>query len=295
MNIRIGSAPVSWGVWFANDLKQTPAMRFLNEIAEAGYTWIELGPYGYLSTNINDLKRAIDDRGLKVCGTFALEFLHHRKYWPNLDRQVQGACELLAALEGSYLILIDGIYTDEVINNPKVTPTINDDQWKTLIEKSHAVGRFTHDKYGIRTVFHPHTETHVENEDQIERFIADTDPDLLGLCLDTGHQAYCGCNPLGLYRRHHHRIEYFHLKNISTAKREQFQRDGTTFGAAVGKGMFTELSDGEVDFVALRDAWDEFSFEGFAIVEQDMYPCPFDQPLPIAKRNLAYLRQLGLT
>ena len=58
--------------------------------------------------------------------------------------------------------------------------------------------------------------------------------------------------------------------------------------------MFTELSEGEVDFQAFCEAWQEFQFDGFAIVEQDMYPCPFDQPLPIAKRNFEYLRQCGL-
>ena len=31
----------------------------------------------------------------------------------------------------------------------------------------------------------------------------------------------------------------------------------------------------------------------FAIVEQDMYPCPPDVPLPIAERTLSYLRSHG--
>jgi inosose dehydratase len=33
--------------------------------------------------------------------------------------------------------------------------------------------------------------------------------------------------------------------------------------------------------------------EVFAIVEQDMYPCAPDQPLPIATRTLDYLRGCG--
>ena len=52
MNIKIGSAPDSWGVWFPSDSKQTPWNRFLDEIVEAGYEWIELGPYGYLPTDL---------------------------------------------------------------------------------------------------------------------------------------------------------------------------------------------------------------------------------------------------
>ena len=56
VNVKIGSAPDSWGVWFAEDPKQIPWQRFLDEVAEAGYEWIELGPYGYLPTDLNTLR-----------------------------------------------------------------------------------------------------------------------------------------------------------------------------------------------------------------------------------------------
>ncbi len=49
--VNVGSAPDSWGVWFADDPRQTPWERFLDEVAAAGYTRIELGPYGYLPTD----------------------------------------------------------------------------------------------------------------------------------------------------------------------------------------------------------------------------------------------------
>ena len=49
--IRVGSAPDSWGVWFPDDPQQVPWERFLDEVSEAGYSWIELGPYGYLPTD----------------------------------------------------------------------------------------------------------------------------------------------------------------------------------------------------------------------------------------------------
>ena len=48
MSIKLGSAPDSWGVWFPSDPRQIPWPRFLDELAEAGYQWLELGPYAYL-------------------------------------------------------------------------------------------------------------------------------------------------------------------------------------------------------------------------------------------------------
>jgi inosose dehydratase len=58
--------------------------------------------------------------------------------------------------------------------------------------------------------------------------------------------------------------------------------------------MFCEPSKGVVDFEAFRDLLREIDFEGFAIVEQDMYPAPFDKPLPIATRTGDYLRKIGI-
>ena len=45
--LQLGTCPDSWGVWFADDPLQTPWDRFLDEVAEVGYEWLELGPYGY--------------------------------------------------------------------------------------------------------------------------------------------------------------------------------------------------------------------------------------------------------
>src|ERR1039457_7712368 len=71
MSITIGTAPDSWGVWFPSDPKQTPWHRFLDEVVEAGFEWIELGPYGYLPTDIEVLRHELNRRRLKVSGTFA--------------------------------------------------------------------------------------------------------------------------------------------------------------------------------------------------------------------------------
>jgi inosose dehydratase len=38
----------------------------------------------------------------------------------------------------------------------------------------------------------------------------------------------------------------------------------------------------------------EINFNGWGIVEQDMYPAPFDKPLPIATRARNYLRDIGI-
>lgn len=44
-----------------------------------------------------------------------------------------------------------------------------------------------------------------------------------------------------------------------------------------------------MDFPAFKALLDGIGFDGFAIVEHDLFPCAFDVPLPIATRIWAYL------
>ena len=46
IDVKVGTAPDNWGVWFPNDPKQIPWTRFLDEVAESDYRWIELRPSG---------------------------------------------------------------------------------------------------------------------------------------------------------------------------------------------------------------------------------------------------------
>jgi inosose dehydratase len=294
LNIRVGSAPDSWGVWFPSDPKQTPWHRFMDEIAEAGYEWTELGPYGYLPTDFATLKSELDKRGLKVSGTFAMGPLEEPQAWPEIERQVLGAGELLVKLGAEYLILIDDIYTNLFTGESLAPARLDEAAWQRLVETTAKVADIAHDKFGLKLVVHPHAETHVEYEEQIEALLVQTDPDRVALCLDTGHHAYRGGDPLSFMRKHQARIPYLHIKSVDREVQKRVEAENIPFGTAVGQDMFVEPAKGVIDFVAFRNLLEEINFSGFAIVEQDMYPAPFDKPLPIAKRTRAYLREIGI-
>ena len=274
--------------------KQTPWQRFLDEIVAAGYEWTELGPYGYLPTDLPTLRSELDRRGLKVSAACAISHLEDPSAWPDLERQVAGSGELLAALGARFMVLIDDTYSDLFTGKPTRPTRLDDGPWKQLIETTHRVADLVRSRFGLQLVFHPHAETHVEYEDQIEAFLEQTDPTRVSLCLDTGHHAYRGGDPIAFFRRHHARIPYLHLKSVDPQKQEWVERERIPFAIAVANDMFCEPSVGAVDFLAFRDALREVNYDGLATVEQDMYPAPFDKPLPIAKRTRAYLRSIGL-
>jgi inosose dehydratase len=103
MNVRIGTAPDSWGVWFPSDPKQPPWNRFLDEVVEAGYEWIELGPPGYLPTDLALLQREVEGRGLKVSAAVVMRHLEEPGAWPQIEREVRAAGPLLNASEPNSL------------------------------------------------------------------------------------------------------------------------------------------------------------------------------------------------
>jgi inosose dehydratase len=208
--------------------------------------------------------------------------------------EVVGACESLSAVGAGYLIVIDGTYSDLFTGEILRSPNLDDAGWARLIETTHRVARIASERYGLRAVFHPHAETHVEYEYQIERFLSDTDPDLIGLCLDTGHHAYRGGDPVEFVRSHSDRIEYFHFKSVDAKVREKVEREAIPFARAVELGVFCEPMDGIVDFSQLAKVLVDTGFSGHATVEQDMYPAPPEKPLPVAVRTYGFLRKVGL-
>jgi inosose dehydratase len=294
MNVRIGTAPDSWGVWFADDPRQTPWRRFLDEAVEAGYQWVEIGPYGYLPTDFATLHRELDARGLKVPAGFVMAHLEDANGWPEIEKHVLAVGELLSRLGARYLVLIDDVYSDLFTGERTRASRLEGDGWKRLIDATHRVADVARDRFGLDLAFHPHAETHVEYDDQIEAFLEQTDPERVSICLDTGHHAYRGVDPIDFMRRHHDRTPYMHLKSVDAEIRKRVQAEGIPFATAVGMDMFCEPSKGAVDFAAFRDVLREIDYDGWATVEQDLYPAPFDRPLPIARRTREYLREVGI-
>jgi inosose dehydratase len=286
--LRLGSCPDSWGVWFADDPRQTPWQRFLDELAEAGYRWLELGPYGYLPTDPARLREEVDRRGLRVSGQAVFGALHDPDRWEDDLRDARQVAGLVTAMGASHVVLLPA----DAGPNP---PELDADRWRTLIDRTTELGRILGEEHGVAAVFHPHADSHVGTQPQIERFLDQTDPASVNLCLDTGHVAYYQGDSVELLRRYPDRIGYLHLKQADPAVVEQVKAEGLSFAEAVRRGAMCEPPKGEPGMEALLDAVDrELDRELFAIVEQDLYPCDPDDPLPIATRTCTYLRQLGV-
>lgn len=295
--LRLGTCPDSWGVWFADDPLQTPWQRFLDEVADVGYEWLELGPYGYLPTDPARLADELGRRGLKAAGgtMHGHSGLHRAGDLADILRATRKVAELTAAMGATDLVFVPVPgYRDDKTGGWLEPAELDAGQWRTLIGASDDLGKMLAEEYGLRLQFHPHADSHVETQAQTERFLDETDPRFVSLCLDTGHLAYRHADSVAIIRRYADRIGYVHVKQMDPAVVATADREGLAFGQAVAMGASCEPPAGEPAVEEVAKALEELDRDMFVVVEQDMYPVQFDVPKPIAQRTRDYLRGVGI-
>ena len=142
-------------------------------------------------------------------------------------------------------------------------------------------------------MFHHHCAGYVETPFEVDRLLALTDPNLVGLCLDTGHYCFGGGNPVTCLKQYTTRIWHFHFKDFSREVAQKVARSGQDYFAAVKAGIFCELGKGAVDFKSAMAVLAESGYNGWGVVEQDVLP-GMGSPKASAERNRVFLRSLGL-
>lgn len=258
---RIAGAPISWGLcevpgW---GFQLTPE-RVLSEMRDLGLVATEFGPPGFLATDAEARVAQLADYGLAAVGGFLVVLLHDPEHDPLpgvdafLDECVAARADVvvLAASTG-----LEGY--DE-------RPTLDDVGWRTLLANldrlaEHAASR------GMLAVIHPHIGTMVEDAGDVQRVI---DGSHIGLCVDTGHLAAAGADPVAIARAHPERVRHVHLKDVDAAMAAAVADGSLAFGDAVRRGMFRPLGDGDVDIAGMVEVLEAAGYDGWYVLEQDV-------------------------
>lgn len=286
-SLRIGTAPDSWGVWFPDHPSQIPWRRFLDEVQAAGYTWLELGPYGYLPTDPHELEDELGSRGLKLsAGTVFTGFHKGDDQWQRAWDQALAVAGLSAQLGADQLVVIPDLWRSDADAEVLEARTLTDEQWKRLGAGHDRLGKALLEEFGVHQQFHSHADSHVGTYREVTRFLDETSAEYTNLCLDTGHYAYYGGDNLRLIRERPERIGYLHLKQIDPEYRFEVLKNDVPFADAVPQGIMVEPPLGVPELGPIIDAVAAIDPAIFAIVEQDMFPvASIDLPLPIATRT----------
>ncbi len=283
--MRFGNAPCSWGINYPTGNAVT-WVQYLDEVAAAGYRGTELGPFGYLPTDARRLTDELARRGLTLMGATHVHTFGDAATAPVLLATLRELCPLLANLGARNLVIMD----EDNWYPRDARGRLDAAGWRGLVAAMRDAQALIEGEFGLKASFHPHVGTAVEREAQIDRLLADTDIDV---CLDTGHHAVWGQDPLAYMRRIRARLAYVHLKNVDEAIRRRVLDGALSVEEAFAAGLMCPLPDGMVDIRAVVDWLRAERFAGPVVVEQDPAQDAAETPLALARRNLAYLETIA--
>ncbi len=292
----IANAPCSWGVDFADRPENPNWRRVLDDAQAAGYDAIDLGPVGYFPTDIPRLTDELASRGLRLSAGGLFDPLTDPAAYDAVVTKTRRTCEILQALDAPRLVIIDCVSAERgaTVGRSKAARRLSPPDWTAMMGRIAELATIARDDYGVGSTLHAHAGCFIEFEDEVDRAMQDLPEDLVGLCVDTGHAAYAGIDPVELIRRYAGRVRHMHLKTIDRTVHQACVSDGTDFFAAIASGIFCPLGRGMVDFPAVRDALAEIGFGGMAVVEQDVDPTGEASPLDNARESFAFLCSVGM-
>ncbi len=298
--IKIANAPCSWGALeFDLDGKSPGYEQVLSEMKETGYEGTELGDWGFMPTNPIELRQAVQEYDLQLLGAFVPVALSDDEAH---DRGIELAIKTAQLLydtgyENAFIVLADDNGAEDVRTKfaGQITPEmgLSEESWITFASGAEKVAKSVKATFGIRTVFHHHCGGYVETPKEVARLMELTDPSLLGLCLDMGHYAFGGGDPVVALKEYYDRIWHVHFKDYDPEVGRRSAGENFDYFKSVEEGVFCELGKGNVDFKSIVNMLIDKEYDGWIVVEQDVLP-GMGSPKKCALNNRNFIRNLGL-
>jgi len=292
---QFASAPDSWGVLdYPGPSWEQSYETMLDEMAAAGYTGTELGPYGFFPTDAKILQPQLEKRRLKLLASFVPVKMTDPAAGQAVIERIRKVGNLLAALKAPFLVMADdqsperNAFSGRVYD--KECPVLSASQWKhvgKIVADAEAVAS----EFGLDLVFHPHVATYIETPEECELFYDATSHTNVGLCLDTGHCVYGYGDPVREAEKYKSKLRFVHIKDCDTKVLDEARRHKWTFEDAIEHKVFTVIGQGDIDFPAFFRTLVNNGYSGWNVVEQDVKfgatPIP---PAESIAASLKYLR-----
>lgn len=304
--ITITTAPCCWGVDDVRNPHLPLWERVLDEVAEAGFGGLELGPYGYVPRDVPHVSEALEARGLSIVAGTIFDNLVDPANRQNLLRQTDEICGLVTALprpathdgqrfDAPYLTVMDWGHEarDYAAGHSDRAVRLDRAAWDGMVANIRAIAGLARDRHAVRAVIHPHAGGHIEFADEIARVVEDVSPDVAGLCLDTGHTAYAGMDPVETLRRYADRLDYVHFKDIDPRVFVAVMGERIRFFDACAKGVMCPIGRGDIDYPAIRALLSELGYAGYITIEQERDPRNAAGILADLAASREYLRSIG--
>ena len=258
---RIAGAPISWGLCEVPGWGyQLAPDRVLSEMAGLGLVATEFGPPGFRAAAGHERVVQLGAYGLSAVGGFHVALLHDPGHDPLPD--VDAFVDECLAAKADRVVL--AAYTGS--DGYDTRPELDERGWQTLLANLDRIADHARSR-GVEAVLHPHVGTMVENATDVRRVLAGS---RIGLCLDTGHLAAAGSDPVEIATEAPHRVRHVHLKDVDGPMAGAVAAGTLAFGEGVRQGMFRPLGQGDVDIAGLVRALEDAGYRGWYVLEQDV-------------------------
>jgi len=269
----VANAPLSYGAFeitVGTEFQVPDPAEVLAAIGDAGYAGTDLGPPGYLGED-GVLRERLEANALDLVGGFVPVRFSERERW---EEDFAGLTHTLglfdaAGATGARPVLCDAGGPERIANPGRggedASLRLDDARWATLVEGVARAAEAAREA-GYDPVFHHHTSSYVEALPEIERFLEDTDVDLL---LDSGHLAVAGADPIQGLRDWRDRIGVVHLKDTRLDVLAQVRAERADMITAWRRGLFCALGDGDVDLAGFCKELQAGGYDGWVVIEQD--------------------------
>ncbi|CUX43132.1 Putative sugar phosphate isomerase/epimerase IoIE [Agrobacterium tumefaciens str. CFBP 5621] len=304
--ITITTAPCCWGVDDVKNPHLPHWEKVLGEAKAAGFGGLELGPYGYLPLDLKRVSQALNERDLKIVAGTIFDDLVSPENRRNLLRQTDEICALITRLPkpethagqrfpAPYLTVMDWGHDerDYAAGHSDRAPRLDGNAWNGMVENIRAIATLAREKYGVRATIHPHAGGYIEFADELQQIVEDIPADLAGLCLDTGHMAYSGMDPVATLRRYWDRVDYIHFKDIDATVFDAVMGERIRFFDACAKGVMCPIGRGSIDYPAIRSLLTELCYGGYITIEQERDPRKAGGILDDLAASRAFLAENG--
>lgn len=292
-SVHFGVTPTLWANDDFPDIDiGIPFGQIISEMALAGFEGTSRGGKYPLDPKV--LKPELELRGLVISEPwvstyFTIENMYEETH-KNFDREIA----FLQGMGTGDMVLAElgGSAHQQPIALVPNSPKFTDGQWKALGDGLNSLGEKAK-KNNIKMCYHHHMGTGVMTMEHIARLAEVTDPNLVSLCLDTGHLHFAGGDCLQFIKLYSERIKHVHLKNIRQQVMTRALADNLSFKEAIRAGVFTVPgdTDGCLDFAAILKALAAKKFTGWLVVEAEQDPAKAT-PLKYAKMARQYLREV---
>ncbi len=267
-------APDSWGVLdYPGPSWNQSYEKMLDEMVWAGYSGTELGPYGFFPTDPAVLKPQLDQRKLKLLGSFVPVVLSDPASAGIAVEHIRKVGDLLAALKAPFLVLADAQSDERNSISGRVpkdgSAGLSPAQWKNVAHVVEEAAKVS-TEFGLDLVFHPHVATYVETPEECERFFDVTSHTGIGLCLDTGHCDYGGGDTITEAAKFASVLRFLHIKDVDLKVLAEARRRKLTFEEAIEEKVFTIIGQGSIDFPKLFRLLEKNNYSGWMVIEQDV-------------------------